>query len=268
VSQSPNDEFWRGVRATVPMIVGAIPFGILFGAIAINAGLSVMATLGFSLIVYAGSAQFVAAGLIATGASVGVVVLTTFFVNLRHALYAVSVGPYLKNLPQRWLLPLGFWLTDETYAAVISRFRESEKEADNGPNKHWFQLGSSLAMYSNWQLCTVIGVVAGSRFEQLGEWGLEFAIIVTFIGIVVPLITRMPMLVCALVAAGAALLFRDIPHQLGLIVASILGIAAGYVSEVYEASDGPDAPDVSDEQLDKPKLRSSDKDSTLGNRDA
>ncbi len=213
------------------MIVGAIPFGILFGALAINAGLSVWATLGFSLLVYAGSAQFVAAGLLATGAGIGVIVLTTFFVNLRHALYAVSVGPYLKHLPQRWLVPLGFWLTDETFAAVVSRFRESEKEEGRGPNKHWFQLGSSLAMYSNWQVCTVLGVVAGAQFEQMGQWGLEFAIIVTFIGIVVPLITRMPMLVCALVAGSFALLFRDIPHQLGLIVASVLGIAAGFLCE-------------------------------------
>lgn len=233
---SPTDEFWRGARATIPMIVGAIPFGILFGALAINAGLSVMATMGFSLLVYAGSAQFVAAGLIATGASVGVIVLTTFFVNLRHALYAVSIGPYIKHLSQRWLLILGFWLTDETYASIVSRFRESEKEADKGPNKHWFQLGSSLAMYFNWQLCTIIGVIAGSRFEQLGEWGLEFAIVVTFIGIIVPLITRLPMLVCAVVAGGTALLFRDIPHQLGLIVASMLGIAAGYACESCNAS--------------------------------
>ncbi len=228
---SRQTEFWHGVRATIPMIVGAIPFGILFGALAINAGLSVLATLALSLMVYAGSAQFVAAGLVASGAGVGVIVLTTFFVNLRHALYSISVVPYLKHLPQRWLLPLSFWLTDETFAAVIGRYRESEKEPGQGPNKHWFQLGSSVAMYSNWQLCTVIGIVAGTRLENMSEWGLEFAIVVTFIGIVVPLIRRFPMLVCAVVSGVCALVFRDMPHQLGLIVASIIGIAAGVLCE-------------------------------------
>ena len=228
---SRKEEFWRGIRATVPMIIGAIPFGILFGALAINAGLSVAATLGFSAIVFAGSAQFVAAGLVAAGTGIGVIVLTTFFVNLRHALYAVSIGPYIKHLPQRWMLPLAFWLTDETFAAVIARYRESEHEADGGPHKHWFQLGSSIAMYSNWQLCTVIGLVAGTRLEGMREWGLEIAIVVTFIGIVVPLIHRMPMLVCAIVAGGCALVFRELPHQLGLIVASVIGIGAGVVSE-------------------------------------
>lgn len=230
------------------MIVGAIPFGILFGALAINAGLSVAATLGFSVFVFAGSAQFVAAGLVAVGTGFGVIVLTTFFVNLRHALYAVSVGPYVKHLPQRWLLPLGFWLTDETFAAVIGRYRESERETDGAPNKHWFQLGSSIAMYTNWQLCTLIGVVAGTRLEGLREWGLEIAIIVTFIGIVVPLIQRVPMLVCALVAAVSALVFRDLPHQLGLIVASLLGIAAGVISESLSANEaGSNEPDSSSE---------------------
>jgi len=220
-----KQEFWRGARATLPMIVGAIPFGIIFGALAINAGLSVAATMGFSLIVYAGSAQFVAAGLVSAGASVGIIVLTTFFVN--------------HHLPQRWLLPLGFWLTDETYAAVIARFRRSEHEAGNGPFKHWFQLGSSVAMYVNWQLCTVIGIVTGTRLEAIGSWGLEFALVVTFIGIVVPLIRRWPMLVCALVAGGCALVFRDLPHQLGLIVASLLGIVVGFIVELISGDTAP-----------------------------
>jgi len=235
-SQTPvptrSEEFWRGVRATTPMIVGAIPFGILFGALAMNAGLSIAATLGFSLLVYAGSAQFVAAGLVTQGVSTGVIVLTTFFVNLRHALYSVSLGPYLKHLPQRWIVPLGFWLTDETFAAVVGRFRASETEDKQGPNKHWFQLGSSLAMYTNWQICTIIGIVAGTRLDKLSEWGLEVAIVLTFIGIVVPMIRRGPMLVCAVVAGGCALVFREMPHQLGLIVASIVGIIAGYLCEV------------------------------------
>ena len=120
--RSPREEFWGGVKATLPMIVGAIPFGILFGALAINAGISLAATLGISLFVFAGSAQFVATGLVAAGTGLGVIVLTTLFVNLRHALYAVSIGPYVKYLPQRWLIPLGFWLTDETTHELVLRF--------------------------------------------------------------------------------------------------------------------------------------------------
>jgi len=221
------------MRTIIPLVLGATPFGMLFGALAISAGLSVWATMGLSLMVFAGSSQFVAAGLVAQGAGVGVIVLTTFVVNLRHALYAASLGPYFRHLSHRWLAPMAFLLTDESYAAVINRF----EQADGSPNKHWFYMGGALLMYINWQLWTIAGIVTGQRLESVGDLGLEFAMVVTFIGIVVPLIRRWPMLLCALVAGGTALLFHDLPHQLGLIVASVCGIAAGLFAQIFAAKE-------------------------------
>ena len=209
------------------MVVGAIPFGIIFGALAINAGLSVAATLGMSLFVFAGSSQFVAVGLVAQGAGILVIVVTTFVVNLRHALYSASLGPYLSTLPQRWLLPLGFWLTDETYAVVIQRYARR----DDSLHKHWYHLGSSVAMYSNWLLCTVVGIVAGTQLQGMADWGLEFAMIVTFIGIVVPLLREVPMLLCAVVAGAVSFLLREWPNQIGLMLGALAGIAAAMLVE-------------------------------------
>lgn len=222
-----GSDFLFGARDTLPMIIGAIPFGILFGALATSVGLSVFETMAMSLFVFAGSSQFVAATLIGQGVGVAVIVTTTFFVNLRHALYSASLGPYFKGLKQKWLLPLGFLLTDETYAVVIKRVNESPDK-----DHHWYSLGSAVAMYINWQLCTAIGITAGNALENLSDWGLEFAMIVTFIGIVVPLITRFPMLVAALVAIAVGLLARDMAHNLGLIVASVAGVTAGYLAEL------------------------------------
>ena len=88
-------------------------------------------------------------------------------------------------------------------------------------------------MYGNWQLCTVIGITAGNALENLSSWGLEIAMIVTFIGIVVPLITRFPMLVASVVAVSVALLTREMAHNFGLIVASVAGVTAGYLAELY-----------------------------------
>lgn len=224
--------FLLGARDTIPMIVGAIPFGILFGALAVSAGLSLFGTMGMSLFVFAGSSQFVAATLLSQGAGVLVIVLTTFIVNVRHALYSASLAPYVGHLPQRWLLPLGFFLTDETFAVVIKRFSRSEF----GEHNRWYYLGSALAMYGNWQICTLIGIYAGSNLQGLSDWGLEFAMVVTFIGIVVPLINDRPMLVTALVAVGVGLLTRDLPHNLGLIVASLTAIVVGYTLETVVLS--------------------------------
>lgn len=231
-SHTPRHECLAGARAIIPLVVGATPFGLLFGVLATSVGLSPWATMGLSLFVFAGSSQFVAAGLVGQGAGVGVIVLTTFVVNLRHALYAASLGAHFRHLSQTWLAPMAFVLTDESYASVIARL----ERGDASPNRHWFYLGGAVLMYINWQLWTFVGIVAGQRLQGLGDLGLEFAMVVTFIGIVVPLIRTRPMLVCALVAGASALVFDGLPHQLGLIVASVCGIAAGGVCRRLAAS--------------------------------
>jgi 4-azaleucine resistance transporter AzlC len=215
--------FLTGMRDTVPMVVGAIPFGILFGALALTNGLSPAAVMGMSLFVFAGSSQFVAATLVGQGVGVSLIVLTTLVVNLRHGLYAANLGPSFSHLPQRWLGPLAFFLTDETFAVVIHRDGE---QADR-LHRRWHYLGSATAMYGNWQLCTLIGILGGTRLTGFSDWGLEFAMVATFAGIVVPLIVDRPMLACALVAGGVAVLARDLPHQLGLMVGALAGIVAG-----------------------------------------
>lgn len=229
---SRRDEFVAGFKATFPLVVGAIPFGIIFGAIAVTGdqSLSPAAVLGMSLFVFAGSAQFIAAGLVSQGVGIALIVFTTFIVNLRHALYSASLAPYMKHLPQRWLLPLGFWLTDESYAVVIRRYTDR----DPSPHKHWFFLGSAVFMYSNWQLCTIIGIVAGRAIPDATGWGLDFAMSVTFIGIVVPLIRTRPMLVAGLVAGVAAVMFDGMANKVGLMIASLLGIMAGFLTETYD----------------------------------
>jgi 4-azaleucine resistance transporter AzlC len=225
-----RSEFSNGLKDTLPLMVGAAPFAIIFGVLGISSGLSPMAVMGFSLIVFAGSAQFIAAGLVAQGIGIGFIILTTFIVNLRHALYAASLGPYMKHLSQKWMLPLAFWLTDETYAVVISRYSAQDTSA----YKHWYHLGSSLGMYLNWQLWTLIGLIAGEQLSGLDGLGLDFAMVVTFIGIVVPLIVTRPMLICALVAGLVAVLANPLPNRAGLLIAAFAGITAGIIIETLQ----------------------------------
>jgi len=234
---SRRQRFLGGIRDTVPMLIGAAPFGLIFGALAVtSAGLSVWGAMGFSLLVFAGSAQFVAAGLLAQGAGIPVIVLTTFVVNLRHALYGASLALFMMHLPRRWLAPLAFWLTDETYAVVIGTWNDP---GDRGPFKEWYQLGSSVAMYLNWQCWTLTGVIAGNQFQQATDWGLDFAMVVTFIGIVVPMVVNRAMLVCAVVAGGVGVLCHGLPHNLGLIVAALAAMGAGYAVETLSAGPTP-----------------------------
>lgn len=225
---SRQREFFDGMRATIPMILGAMPFGIIFGALAVTEWeLSVSATQGMSLFVFAGASQFIAGSLVGEGVSILLIILTTFTVNLRHGLYSASLAPYMKHLTQAWLLPLGFWLTDESYAVVIQRYNSERKNEYT----HWFYLGSAVLMYTNWQLCTLIGIVAGNSIKDPASWGLDFAMVVTFTGIVVPMIKNRPMLISALVAGVSAIVFQGMPNRIGLFIAGSLGILAGYIAE-------------------------------------
>ncbi|MGH2583001.1 MAG: AzlC family ABC transporter permease [Anaerolineales bacterium] len=226
-SISPRAQFWRGARDTFPLLVGALPFGIIFGALAVTSGLSARGAAAMSVFVFAGSAQFIAVGLVAAGTPLFIIWLTTFVVNARHILYSATLAPHLESLPVRWLVPLGFWLTDESFVVAAKKFEEEPKS----PNKNWYLLGSEVAMYLNWQAVTAVGIVAGQSIPDPSSWGLDYALVVTFIGMLVPMVKGKPMLAAALVAGGAAMLANGLPHQTGLLLAAILGISAGVLAE-------------------------------------
>src|SRR5574341_1141209 len=173
VEPTRRAEFWAGVRDTFPLELGAIPFAMIFGAGAVANGISPAGAQAMSLFVFAGSAQFISSQLVGNGVGVWFIVLTTFVVNLRHALYGATLGPYLKRLPQRWLVPLGFWLTDESFVIVFSRYNQP----DDSPYKHWYFLGSEIFMYVNWNFWTLVGIVGGQRIPNVASLGLDFAMI-------------------------------------------------------------------------------------------
>jgi 4-azaleucine resistance transporter AzlC len=228
---STRKHFLAGARDSIPMLVGAAPFGVIFGTLALSAGLTPLETLAMSLFVFAGSSQFVAATLIAGGAAWPVIWLTTFVVNLRHALYSATLLPYARNWPLAQRVPLAFWLTDETFAVVEHRLRTNGAEGGAA-----YQFGSSLAMYSNWALWTLVGVALGRSIPGLAEWGLDFAMVGTFTAIVVPQLTKRPMLLAAVSASAVALACRGWPYKLDLMLAAAVGVVTGLLAEGRQRS--------------------------------
>lgn len=227
IKASPQSEFLAGCRGIMPFIIGMIPFGIIFGTLAKTSGLSFAGTIAMSTFVAAGSSQFIALGLLAAGTSLPLIILTTFIVNLRHLLYSVTLVPFVQHLAQVWKLTLGFLLADEVFVVAIARYNQ----ADCSPHKHWYHLGAALFMYINWLLCTLAGLTLGHLIPDVASWGLDFAMSVTFIGMLIPYLKNQPMLVTVFIAGIVALLCHSLPHNLGLIVATITGIAAGVCVE-------------------------------------
>lgn len=232
----PRKMFLEGVRAEVPLLIGVFPFGMIYGALALNAGLSASAAQLMSSIVFAGSSQFVAAQLIHEAAPGFVIILTIAVVNLRHMLYSASLAPYLKNLSLRWKVLLSYLLTDEAYAPSIIKYEKDGLQ----PYSHWFLLGAGFSLWFNWQISTALGIFLGAAIPK--EWPLDFALPLTFIAMVVPILKNRPMVAAAVSAGLVALLAYSLPYRIGIILAALTGILVGTILEGKKSPSGALSP--------------------------
>ncbi|MCZ6530158.1 MAG: AzlC family ABC transporter permease [Chloroflexi bacterium] len=220
--KSPNfrSEFLAGVRDLLPILLGVMPFGLIFGALAISVGIPPLAAQFFSLLVFAGSAQFIAVGLIGEMAPVIVIVVTIFVVNLRHALYSASMSPHFAPLSMRWKLSLSWLLTDEAFATATTRYQRGNTDA-----AHWYTLGTGLALWSAWQISTALGILLGGEIPT--SFPLAFALPLTFIALLVPTLRDRPTVAAAASAGVIAVLLSGLPLRLGLLMGAVAGIGIG-----------------------------------------
>jgi 4-azaleucine resistance transporter AzlC len=213
---------FAGARDTLPMAIGTTPFAVIFGTLAVAAGLPPIAVVAMSVIVFAGSAQFVSINLIGGGAALPVIWLTTFVINLRHALYSATLQPLARDWPLPWRILTSFWLTDECFA-VLERRLQASGEADALP----YFVGSALFFYINWIAWTAVGALVGHQVPGLVALGLDFAMIATFAAMVaLQLKTSTPVAV-AITAGSVAWLAHGLPYKLGLMLAALAGVSIG-----------------------------------------
>jgi 4-azaleucine resistance transporter AzlC len=217
--------FWAGVRAEFPLLIGVFPFGLIYGTLAIKSGLSPVPAQLMSSIVFAGSSQFIAAQLIHDTAPGVVIVLTIAIVNLRHMLYSASLAPYLKDLSPRWKSLLAYLLTDEAYAATVVHYQQEGLT----PTGHLFFLGAGFSLWFTWQTSSAVGILLGTAIPV--NWPLDFALPLTFIAMVIPVLLDIPLIAAAVSAGLVALLTYSLPFKLGLILAAFVGIFVGMLLE-------------------------------------
>ncbi len=224
-------EFFGGVRAQLPLLLGVAPFGMAYGAYAAKAGIPAGLAQAMSAIIFGGASQFVAVRLITESVPDAIVVLSVLLVNARHMLYSASLAPHVDHLNKRWRWLLAYLLTDEAYATTITRYRR----ADASPHKHWFFFGSGLALWTAWQLTTGIGVFVGTAVPD--SWSLDFALPLTFLAILVPALKDRPAMAAALLAAMVAVVGFRWPYGTGLLTAMVAGMAAGFVAQSVSPRD-------------------------------
>jgi 4-azaleucine resistance transporter AzlC len=222
-------EFLSGCRDELPILLGVAPFGMIYGLLALGAGLPASTAQAMSAVVFAGSAQFIAAQLIHDAAPAAVVIVTVFVVNLRHALYSASVAPFVRQLNAGWKAVLAYLLTDEAYAVAVTRYQRDGDRADVSPFRHWYFLGAGLTLWTCWQLSTAVGVFLGAQVPA--SWSLDFTLPLTFIALVCPGLRDRAAGAAAIAAGVLAVLAVGLPYKLGLLIAALVGISAGMVAE-------------------------------------
>ncbi|GAA4493958.1 AzlC family ABC transporter permease [Pseudaeromonas paramecii] len=211
---------WRGARSMLPLTLAVTPWGILAGALAMDAGLAPWQGQVLSVLVFAGAAQLVAIGMVQSQLGWLPILATTALITARHLLYGMAWRLTLLPLSRPWRLGLGFLLTDELFALhTVDRLKAFDP---------WFALGAGLSFYLGWNLATLVGVVAGHSLPDLTHWGLDFAVVATFIALVLPGCRSRAVWGCVLSAAGLSVVGALYFPQVGLLVASLGGMAVGY----------------------------------------
>jgi 4-azaleucine resistance transporter AzlC len=226
---TPRSEFLAGARAELPILLGDFPFGLIYGALAIQLGVPAIIAQAMSSVIFAGSAQFISTPLLATATPALVVIMTVFVINLRHALYSASLAPYMQHLKPLWKVVLAYLLTDEAYVVAITHYQKGTVEEAAKSNKQWYFLGAGVTLWVSWQIVTAIGLFIGGQVPP--ELSLDFALPLTFIALVVPNLKTRAHWAAAIVAGIVGVAAFMLPYKLGLILAAALGITAGMVAE-------------------------------------
>ncbi|MBE0618499.1 MAG: AzlC family ABC transporter permease [Proteobacteria bacterium] len=210
-----------GARAAWPICLGYAPIGLAFGVLAQKAGLAPWQVGLMSVLVFAGSSQFIAVAMLQTGAGVAAIVATTFVVNLRHALMSSSLAVPLAGAGRRFLALFAYGVTDESFALNSTLLREPDWD-------RWRALALNHAANLSWLAATVAGAFAG-EFIPAGAFGIDYALIGMFLCLLVFQLRSRIHAATALLAGGFALtLYLWTPGNGYVVLGSVLGATAGF----------------------------------------
>lgn len=223
-----HQDFYAGARAAVPILLGVVPFAMISGVAAVSVGLSPFEAVGMSFIVFAGASQLAVFQLMSAGSPWVIMLLTAWVINLRFMMYSATLAPYLQRLPTWQKAPLAYMLSDQAFGVSMGRF-----VTDETVSRRWFYFGAALTVWTTWQVSATIGALLGTLVPA--SWGFDFAFPLSFMALMFGALRDRPSVIAALTGGTMAVLAKGLPYNLGLVLAALLGIAAGYLAESLKA---------------------------------
>ena len=213
----------KGFLDVIPLTIPVIPFGIIYGVIAIEIGLSPIVAFCMSFIIFAGSSQIAFAQLFSAGASPLVMVSSVAVINSRHFLYGAVLSQYLNKLNCYWKILLGYLMTDQAFSVSLLYFKNNYKKK----NAHFHMLGSGFTLWFLWQLSTLAGIILGNIVPE--QLGLTFAIPLTFLSLIISELRKKDHLIVIAVSGLASLALYDFPFKNYIIVSAFLALGVSYI---------------------------------------
>jgi 4-azaleucine resistance transporter AzlC len=221
----------RGARQGIPMAIGVIPFGMVFGIMARQAGLGFEGSALMSATVFAGAAQFVAVGLWREPLPIFTIAFTAFLVNLRYLLMGAALHPFFRNMSRWKSYGSALVLSDGGWAMQLQEFNEGRLDRA-------FLLGNGIAQYFAWIGSTVLGFTLGAAISDPRKWGLTFIVPASFLALLVGMWRgRSDLLPWLIAAASAVLASKYLGGNWYILIGSLVGSFTGALLNREDAID-------------------------------
>ena len=215
--------FLKGIKDVSPLMIPVVPFGIIFGVLAIELGLNGYTTMGMSIIIFGGASQIIFLQLFSAGASSLIILRSVGAVNSRHLLYGAVLSEHLSDLKLSWKIIISYFLVDQAFAVSNSYLKKN-----NDKNKHFHLFGAGVTCWTIWQITTFIGIILGSVIPD--KLGLTFAIPLTFLALLINDFRKLINVIVILVSGIIATLgYQVIPFKAYVIVASLSGLIVAFI---------------------------------------
>ena len=224
----PRRSFLLGLQASAPFLIVIVPFALLFGVVATEAGLNLVETMGFSVLMVAGAAQFVALQLAQDNTPTLIILITALAVNLRLMMYSAALAPLVGQASLWQRIAIAYTLTDQSFALTVDM---AEREPRSLPDILAFYAGTAVPTLLLWYVFTLVGAVAGAAIPD--AFALDFALPITFLAMLAPMLRTLAHVAACLTSILGSLALAGVPYGLGVLVAAMLAMVVGAQVETW-----------------------------------
>ena len=222
----------EGFAMLLPTIPAMLVWAIVTAVAMVAAGLPAGYVILINWLVYAGSAQLAVLSMLVLGASLPLILLTAFIVNLRFVVFSGTTKPFFRGLPLRFRLLYGFLTGDVPLMIFLNRFKNGPADARMGADvqQKAIFIGLGLANLVAWQIGVLLGVVLASFVPS--DWGLALVASLTLLILIVKMVDNWPALAGCVASSLTAVFLHGLPNKLWDVCAIVVGVVVAMFAEI------------------------------------